>query len=92
LDPSQIDAGTIAALMIRFKDSRLPRARRLLDKVNGGETLSDYDMWFLKKIFEDARNTQPLVRRNPEYTRLVAGAIDLYSEIISKGLENQKNS
>ncbi len=29
MDKSDLDAGTIAALMLRFKEYRLPRAKRL---------------------------------------------------------------
>ena len=32
MEQSEKDAGTIAALMIRFKETRLPRAQRLLGK------------------------------------------------------------
>lgn len=87
---SDQDAGTIAALMIRFKEYRLPRAKRLLKKVNGGETLSDEDIRFLKRVYNDGRNTQPLVKRHPEYNELISKTIDLYTEIITKGLENEK--
>jgi hypothetical protein len=85
------DTGTIAALMIRFNDYRLPRAKRLLKKVNGGEILSEEDIRFLKRIYTDSKNTQPLVKRHPEYNDLIIRAIDLYTEIINKGLENEKS-
>ena len=75
---------------MRFRESRLPRAQRMLERVNGGEKLSDSDIEFLKKVYKDSRNTQPLVKRHPEYHQLVAGFIDLYTEIINKGLENEK--
>ena len=42
MDQSDKDAGTIATLMLRMKESRLPRARRMLERVNGGETLSPH--------------------------------------------------
>ena len=90
MDQSTKDAGTIAALMMRFRESRLPRAQRMLERVNSGEKLSDSDIEFLKKVYKDSRNTQPLVKRHPEYHQLVAGFIDLYTEIINKGLENEK--
>ena len=92
MDQSEKDAGTIAALMIRFKEYRLPRAQRLLDKVTGGETLSDEDIQFLKRVYKDGRNTQSLVKRHPEYNDLIARYISLYTEIIAKGLENEKSS
>ena len=90
MDRSKEDAGTIAALMIRFKEYRLPRAQRMLEKVNEGEKLSDSDIQFLKRVYKDGRNTQPLVKRHPEYNDLIARYISLYTEIINKGLENEK--
>ena len=89
MDQSEKDAGTIAALMIRFKEYRLPRAQRMLEKVNGGEKLSDSDIQFLKRVYNDGRNTQPLVKRHPEYNDLIARYISLYTEIINKGVENE---
>ena len=90
MDQSEKDAGTIAALMHRFTESRLPRAKRLLKKVNGGETLNDTDIRFLKRVHEDSKHNQQLVKRNPKYQGLVTGFMDLYTEIITKGLENEK--
>lgn len=88
---SDQDAGTLAVLMLRFKDYRLPRAKRLLKKVNGGEILSDGDIRFLKRVYKDGITTQPLVKRHPEYDELITRALGLYTEIITKGLENEKN-
>ena len=90
MDQSKSDTGTIAALMIRMKEYRLPRAKRMLEKVNEGETLSDDDIQFLKRVYNDSRNSQGLVKRHPEYHALIAGVLDLYTEIITKGLENEK--
>ena len=91
MEQSEKDAGTIAALMIRFKETRLPRAQRLLEKVNGGEKLSDSDIGFLKRVYQDTRADQSLIKRHPEYHDLVAGFIDLYTEIITRGLENEQS-
>ena len=90
MEQPEKDAGTIAALMIRFKKTRLPRAQRLLEKVNGGEKLSDSDIGFLKRVHEDNRGNQLLFKRHPEYAGLVTGFMELYTEIITKGLENEK--
>jgi len=91
MDKSDLDAGTIAALMLRFKEYRLPRAKRLLKKVDGGEILSDDDIRFLKRVYKDGISTQPLIKRHPEYIELITRTIDLYTEIIAKGLENEKS-
>ncbi len=90
MEQSKQDAGTIAALMIRFREYRLPRATRLLDKVNGGAILSDSDIRFLKRVYSDSRSSQALIARNPDYKELITRAIDLYTEIITKGLDNEK--
>lgn len=90
MEQSQKDAGAIAALMLRFKQTRLPRAKRLLEKVNGGNKLSHSDIQFLKRVYEDSRSNQSLYKRHPEYNTLVVGFTELYTEIITKGLENEK--
>jgi len=90
MDQSTEDAGTIAALMLRMKDYRLPRAKRLLELVRAGNTLSDEDIQFLQRVYDDSRSSQPLVQRHPEYQELIVKALDLYTEIITKGLENEK--
>ncbi len=84
------DSGTIAALMLRFKDYRLPRALRMRDRVRAGEVLSDEDIDWLQRIFAESNSVRPLVARNPEYEALVARAINLYAEIIERGVENEK--
>jgi hypothetical protein len=90
MDQDTEDAGTIAALMIRMKEERLPRALRILDRVNSGEKLSDTDIDFLERVYNDSRNTLPLLTRHPEYHSLIVRSLDLYAEITAKGLENEK--
>jgi hypothetical protein len=34
--------------------------------------------------------SQSLIKRHPEYHDLVAGFVDLYTEIITRGLENEQ--
>lgn len=84
------DAGTIAAVMARLQKSRLPRAKRMLERVKQGETLSESDLAFLHRVFDDSRHMRPLVERNPKYLSLVTRMLDLYSDIVSKALENER--
>ena len=90
MDQSEKDAGTIAALMIRMEETRLPRARRLQEKVKVGKTLSNSDIRFLKRVHDDYQANQALMLRNPDYSHLMSSFIDLYAEIIAGGLENEK--
>ena len=89
-DQSNRDAGTIAALMVRFREARLPRTQGLLEKVNSGHKLDDTDIAFLKRVYNDSRNLRPLIERNPDYLSMITKYIDLYSEIISKAVELEK--
>ena len=90
MDQNTEDTGTLAALMIRMKEYRLPRAKRMLARVNAGEKLRDSDIEFLKRVYNDSRDNQPLVARHPEYHKLISQAIGLYTEIIAKGLDNER--
>ncbi|MGA9574907.1 MAG: hypothetical protein WBS20_13275 [Lysobacterales bacterium] len=92
MEQSEKDAGTLAALMLDLEENRLPRALRILDRVNEGELLSDRDIDFLKKVYEDSRVNEPLVERHPEYCKLVSRCLGLYTEIITKGLANEKSA
>ena len=87
---SELDAGTIVALMLRMTEYRLPRAKRMLVRVNKGEKLREGDILFLKRVFKDNRNNQLLIKRNPEYLEVISGFLNLYTEITTKALENEK--
>ena len=84
------DAGTIQVLLERLNTQRLPRALKMREKVDGGETLDNYDLIFLKQVFEDAGQAQMLASKHPELNSLVSRLIDLYHHITKKGLENEE--
>jgi hypothetical protein len=90
MDQKEKDAGTIVALITRMRLSRIPRARRLLARVDAGLRLSDYEVAYLERVFADARDLYPLLDRNPDYGRVVSRMIDLYAEITEKALRNEK--
>ena len=85
------DAGVIAVLVDRLNKQRLPRALELKERVDGGETLNEFDIEFLEEVFSDANSMKPLLDRHPEYEELAAKVVGLYHDITSKALENEKS-
>jgi hypothetical protein len=90
-NPTQ-DAGVLQTLIERLNSQRLPRALALKDKVDRGETLSEFDIRLLEEVFADAHHIQPLVERHPEHQDLVARVLHLYKEILDKALDNEKKA
>jgi len=84
------EAGTIQVLLQRLNDIRLPKALDLKKKVERGEKLDSYDLDFLETVLADATSVQGLAAKHPEYKPLVGKLIGLYSEITTKGLENEQ--
>ena len=85
------DDGIIQVLADRLVKQRLPRAISLKEKVDGGETLSDFDIAFLEEVFGDVNKIRYLVDRHPEWQSLVAKVMKLYDEIMKKAMINEKN-
>ena len=55
-----------------------------------GETLTGYDIDWLRRVHREGRRMQPLIDRHPEYSSIISRSIDLYLEIINTGLANEK--
>ena len=89
-DSATKDAGTIQVMLQRLNEFRLPRALDLKKKVDRGEKLDSYDMEFLETVLEDASSAQHLITKHPELQPLVGKLMSLYSEITTKGLENEQ--
>ncbi|MEM1410975.1 MAG: hypothetical protein AAGH19_01350 [Pseudomonadota bacterium] len=90
MDQKEEDIGSLTMVLERFTEYRLPRAERMLDRVNAGERLTDIDLNWLKRINAEGRYNRDLIRRNPEYHELATRMVDLYSQIMEKALENEQ--
>ncbi|TNF99197.1 MAG: hypothetical protein EP297_06185 [Gammaproteobacteria bacterium] len=83
------DSGLFSVMVENLERGGIPRALTLLDKVNRGETMSDFDIVFLEQGFSDARELKPLFDRHPEYQDLAAQVLGLYEKIARKAFENE---
>lgn len=87
---SRKEAGTVAVLMLHMRQSRLPRAHRMLAKVNDGDTLSENDINFLKRVLRDFRVNQSLINHHSDFLEFLHEFISLHDEIVRKAVENEK--
>lgn len=84
------DLGVIAVLAKRMVEERLPKALALKERVDRGEVLNDLDLSFLEQVFADANKIGPLMKENPQVREIAGRMMQLYKEITTKALENEK--
>lgn len=84
------DDAVLQALMDRLLRFRLPRLLAVKARVDQGEPLTDDDIVFLKAAMADAQASQQYVMRNPDFHDLGARIVQLYSEVVSKAVENEQ--
>ncbi len=88
----QIDEATIQVLLERLVKFRLPRALDIKKRIDAGERLTDSELRFLKSALEDAHQAAKVVVRHPEVHALGAQIAQLYDDIVSKAMENEKHA
>ena len=84
------DQGIAITLLERFAKQTLPKAFEIKKRVDCGELLDQWDIDFLQKLIERAKEIKPLVERNPEYQEIYAQAVHLYKEITEQAFLNEK--
>ena len=85
------DALIIAGALKRLTEFRMPRVLSLKKKVDSGEVLDDFDLKFLRRALNDARDLNPILERNPKYLKLRDKAVGLCDQILKKSAENEAN-
>ena len=92
MSPSDNDLGILSVLLKRFETERLPAILSMKKTVEAGETLSDGDLEYLHRVFEEVQVDRlgPLLERHPEYRDLAATVFSTYRHILERNLENEK--
>jgi hypothetical protein len=80
----------LTAFLINFERHKLPRALNIKEKVEKGESLSDWEIAFLREAIEEANRVKVLVDRYPELQALYAHAVRLYDEITLQALKTEQ--
>lgn len=92
MDPSKQDEATLATLVESLNTSRLPRAKRMLERLDSGEKLSDEDIEILRLEYDEFMKDWTLIERNPDYRDLATRYVELYTVIIERALANEQAS
>ncbi|MBK1700002.1 hypothetical protein [Thiococcus pfennigii] len=87
---TETELALIVTTLDRLRTQRLPRALDIKKKVDAGGTLDEFDINFLKEIFEDSSFTRAAVHTHPEFQEIVARITHLYHEITERALANEQ--
>lgn len=75
------DLGVLTALVNRFQEWQLPRAREIEARLDAGEKLTDEDLGFVRELLASAQEALPIAERNPDYKELAAQVIHYYLKL-----------
>ena len=92
MSESDKEEGIALTLLNRLNEVRLPRTLAIKEQVDRGEPLSDSEIAFLERVFEEAIANQSQWEKHPELSEIISKLAALYNDITTKALENEKNS
>lgn len=91
MSESETEEGIALVLLNRLNEVRLPRALAIKEQVDRGEPLSDSEIAFLDRVFEEAVANQSKWEKHPELTEIISKLAGLYKEITEKALANEES-
>lgn len=86
------ELGVAMALLERFSESRFPRILKMLDEVKAGALLNDEELEFLEDVLMTCRQVSGQVEHLPDYADVYTRAIEVYHEVTTLALENEKKA
>ena len=84
------DLLTIQALLERLVKFHLPRTLEVKKRIENGELLTDHDIEYLHLALEHAWDGYSIVANHAEYQHITFQLFELYDEIITQALENER--
>ena len=84
------EEGVKAVLAKRMVEQRLPRALKMKEKVDRGELLDDFDLKLLETVVSESNTLSELVGKDPQARDIAARMLELYNEITTRALENER--
>lgn len=84
------ELGITVVMLKQFSEKTLPEVLWIKEKLDKGECLSEGDIEFLQRIFENAQKVTAATENYADYQALYSKAIELYEEITAKALENEQ--
>lgn len=85
------ETGKITVLLNRLSTQRLPRLFGIKAKVDRGERIADIDLRYLRDILDTTLVCHVDWSKHPDLHGIIGGVINLYRDITSKALDNERN-
>ena len=92
MSESEKDEGVALVMLNRLNETRLPRALAIKEQVDRGEPLTDSEVAFLDRVFEEAIANQSQWEKHPEMAEIISKLAALYKEITEKALANEEGN
>lgn len=89
LSLSDDELGIIQTVLRRFDHQQLPELLDMKDRVDAGETLSEYHISCLAMAMSITRWGMAFANRHPEYQKLVAEISHFCEQITHQAVENE---
>ena len=86
------DLGVAIALLERFSEQRFPVILKMLEEVQAGALLNEGEVEFLEEVLQTCQQLSGIVQHLPDYLDVYNRAIEVYHEVTTLALENEKKA
>ena len=86
------ELGVATALLERFTHQRYPVILKMLEEVRAGAVLNEGEVEFLEEVLKTCQRLSGTVQHLPNYLDVYNRAIEVYHEVTTLALENEKKA